>query len=205
MPEGVAMLVLKSLTGAFIGTLLGWVVIDLIDRKRPPPTSGTSPEVKDLKTKGKKTMTRPTIATLQDRIAVLEEALRRKGVTNPEGIQNQATLDVLVPTGGGAPPTNAPTGPMNPPAPPVNIAIPSFLGLTINQARNVGDQWGLTIDPQGWTVSDNYDRNTVANQDPHVGSPGKVGDTVRVMLSLGAQNAATSNPVPWYRRKPGQN
>ncbi len=68
------------------------------------------------------------------------------------------------------------------------LAVPSLLGMTLNEAEEKLTGMGLKIENKGEVSSDDYEKDRIANQDPVAGTAAKEGDTISVVISNGKGN-----------------
>ncbi len=80
-------------------------------------------------------------------------------------------------------------GPKEQPAAPEDtpVAIPSFVGLTLEQAQATAKSLGVTVEAGGNVYDDNVRKGSVARQNPVGGTMVKPGTTIQVSISAGPE------------------
>ena len=80
-------------------------------------------------------------------------------------------------------------GPKEQPAAPEDtpVAIPSFVGLTLEQAQATAKSPGVTVEAGGTVYDDNVRKRSVARQNPVGGTMVKPGTTIQVPISAGPE------------------
>ena len=67
------------------------------------------------------------------------------------------------------------------------VAIPSFVGLTLEQAQATAKSLGVTVEAGGTVYDDNVRKGSVARQNPVGGTMVKPGTTIQVSISAGPE------------------
>ena len=67
------------------------------------------------------------------------------------------------------------------------VAIPSFVGLTLEQAQATAKSLGVTVEAGGNVYDDNVRKGSVARQNPVGGTMVKPGTTIQVSISAGPE------------------
>lgn len=75
------------------------------------------------------------------------------------------------------------------------LAVPSLLGMTVDEAETKLTGMGLKLENKGEVSSDDYEENQIANQDPVEGTVVKAGDTISVVISNGKGNIEVPSAV----------
>lgn len=87
-------------------------------------------------------------------------------------------------------------GPKEQPAAPEDtpVAIPSFVGLTLEQAQATAKSLGVTVEAGGTVYDDNVRKGSVARQNPVGGTMVKPGTTIQVSISAGRRRRSIPSP-----------
>ena len=102
----------------------------------------------------------------------------RQDVNEGTQLKHRQTVAFVVSLG----PKEQPTAPEDTP-----VAIPSFVGLTLEQAQATAKSLGVTIEESGTVYDDNVRKGSVARQNPVGGTMVKPGTTIQVSISAGPE------------------
>ena len=102
----------------------------------------------------------------------------RQDVNEGTQLKHRQTVAFVVSLG----PKEQPTAPEDTP-----VAIPSFVGLTLEQAQATAKSLGVTIEESGTVYDDNVRKGSVARQNPVGGTMVKPGTTIQVSISAGQE------------------
>ena len=107
----------------------------------------------------------------------------RQDVNEGTQLKHRQTVAFVVSLG----PTEQPTAPEDTP-----VAIPSFVGLTLEQAQATAKSLGVTVEASGNVYDDNVQKGSVARQNPVGGTMVKPGTTIQVSISAGPEKSSPS-------------
>ena len=102
----------------------------------------------------------------------------RQDVNEGTQLKHRQTVAFVVSLG----PKEQPTAPEDTP-----VAIPSFVGLTLEQAQATAKSLGVTVEESGNVYDDNVQKGSVARQNPVGGTMVKPGTTIQVSISAGPE------------------
>ena len=102
----------------------------------------------------------------------------RQDVNEGTQLKHRQTVAFVVSLG----PKEQPTAPEDTP-----VAIPSFVGLTLEQAQATAKSLGVTVEESGTVYDDNVRKGSVARQNPVGGTMVKPGTTIQVSISAGPE------------------
>ena len=102
----------------------------------------------------------------------------RQDVNEGTQLKNRQTVAFVVSLG----PKEQPAAPEDTP-----VAIPSFVGLTLEQAQATAKSLGVTVEAGGNVYDDNVRKGSVARQNPVGGTMVKPGTTIQVSISAGPE------------------
>ena len=107
----------------------------------------------------------------------------RQDVNEGTQLKHRQTVAFVVSLG----PKEQPTAPEDTP-----VAIPSFVGLTLEQAQATAKSLGVTVEASGNVYDDNVQKGSVARQNPVGGTMVKPGTTIQVSISAGPAGGSVS-------------
>ena len=110
----------------------------------------------------------------------------RQDVNEGTQLKHRQTVAFVVSLG----PKEQPTAPEDTPG-----AIPSFVGLTLEQAQATAKSLGVTVEESGTVYDDNVRKGSVARQNPVGGTMVKPGTTIQVSISAGPEKKEYTDTV----------